>query len=219
MTEPTTTPITTRVSTGELRGTRENGVDRYLGIPCAAAPVGGLRFADPAPAPPWSGVRDATVMGPTSPQNEMSPNSRKYLPNVIIPGYDYLNVNVWTPEGAGNSRSWCGSTAARSNTGRTRSTATTARAQLGALEAPAAAAVPDRGPLRARHPGCGVDTPGLSRLSLAPGGDDRARPCHVRRRRRRSRQPSAPASARCRSCSSSARCDRSRRRSRQARTA
>ncbi|MBM6403051.1 carboxylesterase/lipase family protein [Phycicoccus sp. CSK15P-2] len=96
----TATTITTLVSTGKLRGIRENGVDRYLAIPYAAAPVGRLRFAAPAPVPGWPEVRDATAMGPTSPQNEMSPVSQKYLPNVIIPGDDYLNVNVWTPEGA-----------------------------------------------------------------------------------------------------------------------
>lgn len=68
-------PISIRISTGELAGSREAGVDRYLGIPYAAAPVGDRRFAEPAPAPPREGRRDATQMSPTAPQNLMAPAS------------------------------------------------------------------------------------------------------------------------------------------------
>ncbi|KJY47684.1 carboxylesterase, partial [Streptomyces sp. NRRL S-444] len=56
------------------------------GRPYAAPPVGGLRFASPRPAVPWSGVRDATAFAPESLQP-------------IIPGSaeDSLYANVWTP--------------------------------------------------------------------------------------------------------------------------
>ncbi|QUQ64141.1 carboxylesterase/lipase family protein [Kutzneria sp. CA-103260] len=92
--------ITVRISSGELAGVRADGIDRYLGIPYAAAPVGDRRFAEPEPAASWSGTRDATRMGPTAPQNPMSPTTARYLANVIAPGDECLNVNVWTPAGA-----------------------------------------------------------------------------------------------------------------------
>lgn len=92
--------MTTTVSTGELRGTRTEGVDRYLGIPYARAPIGEFRFAEPQPAPAWDGVRDATAMGPTAPQNPYGPETAQFLANVVSPGPEYLNLNVWAPEGA-----------------------------------------------------------------------------------------------------------------------
>ncbi len=36
---------------------------RFLGIPYAQAPVGRLRFKDPVPLRPWTGVRNATEFG------------------------------------------------------------------------------------------------------------------------------------------------------------
>ncbi|TPW77453.1 carboxylesterase/lipase family protein [Schumannella soli] len=93
-------PVSTRISTGALAGTRQGGVDRYLGIPYAAAPVGELRWREPAPAPAWDGVRRATEYGPTAPQTDYSPAIAEILANEIIPGDEYLNVNVWAPSGA-----------------------------------------------------------------------------------------------------------------------
>jgi para-nitrobenzyl esterase len=95
-----TEPITVRVSGGELAGARDGRVDRYLGIPYAAAPVGARRFAEPTPAPAWDGVRDATRTGPTAPQNPMSAQSQTVLANPIDPGDDFLNLNVFAPTGA-----------------------------------------------------------------------------------------------------------------------
>jgi para-nitrobenzyl esterase len=95
-----TEPITVRISVGELSGTREGRVDRYVGIPYAAPPIGEHRFAEPVPAPAWEGVRDATRTGPTAPQNPMSPQSQTVLANPIDPGDDYLNLNVFAPTGA-----------------------------------------------------------------------------------------------------------------------
>jgi para-nitrobenzyl esterase len=92
--------ITTRISTGELAGVREDGIDRWLGIPYAAAPVGPRRFAEPAPHEPWDGTRDAIELGPTSPQTPIGPALAHIIANRIIPGDEFLNVNVWAPAGA-----------------------------------------------------------------------------------------------------------------------
>ncbi len=90
---------TTIISTGTLVGVRDAGIDRYLGVPYAAAPVGDARFGAPRPAPAWTGERDATVHGPTAPQNPYGPATAPLLANVIDPGDDYLHGNVWAPVG------------------------------------------------------------------------------------------------------------------------
>ncbi|XP_046751128.1 juvenile hormone esterase-like isoform X2 [Diprion similis] len=61
--------LTVNVKQGRLRGTRENSsiggsYISFKGIPFAAPPVGNLRFADPKPPLPWTGVRDASKYGP-----------------------------------------------------------------------------------------------------------------------------------------------------------
>ncbi|GIH19878.1 carboxylesterase/lipase family protein [Rugosimonospora africana] len=49
---------------GAVRGLAAGGVERFLGLPYAAPPVGALRWRSPQPAPTWSGTRDATRSGP-----------------------------------------------------------------------------------------------------------------------------------------------------------
>lgn len=45
-------------------------MDRFLGIPYAAPPVGNLRFSAPQPVVPWEGVREAGLkFGAKCPQN------------------------------------------------------------------------------------------------------------------------------------------------------
>jgi para-nitrobenzyl esterase len=96
----TGTTVTTRISSGALRGTSREGIDRYLGVPYAAAPVGERRFAVAAPHPGWDGERDATRMGATSPQSPYGGAFEELLPSVLIDGDEFLNVNVWAPSGA-----------------------------------------------------------------------------------------------------------------------
>ncbi len=49
---------------GSLKGaTRALGGAEFLGIPYAQPPVGDLRWREPLPAKPWTGVRDATTFG------------------------------------------------------------------------------------------------------------------------------------------------------------
>src|SRR5439155_18350911 len=49
---------------GSLNGaTRALGGAEFLGIPYAQPPVGDLRWREPLPAKPWTGVREATTFG------------------------------------------------------------------------------------------------------------------------------------------------------------
>lgn len=54
-----------RVDDGWLKGTREgDGLDRYLGVAYAQAPVGELRWRPPEPVDAWKGVRSAENLPP-----------------------------------------------------------------------------------------------------------------------------------------------------------
>ncbi|MGY4388622.1 carboxylesterase type B [Streptomyces sp. TE12347] len=84
-----------RAAGGALRGTREDGVAVFRGIPFAEPPVGPLRFAAPRRARPWDGVRPAVSYGPPPPQGGhfgMDVLAREAA------GDDWLTVNVWSPE-------------------------------------------------------------------------------------------------------------------------
>jgi len=78
---------------GRVAGRETATHQTFLGIPFAAAPVGPLRFAPPAPAAPWTGVRPALEPGHACPQ-----------PAALLPGMapgtlgeDCLSLNVYTP--------------------------------------------------------------------------------------------------------------------------
>ncbi|MGY0500497.1 carboxylesterase/lipase family protein [Nocardia sp. FBN12] len=90
-------PIVT-ITSGAIRGRTEAGVTRFLGVPYAAAPVGPKRFQLPEPAPAWAGVREATEMGATCAQTPYPAYAEALIGSDGIPGDEYLNVNVWTPD-------------------------------------------------------------------------------------------------------------------------
>ena len=79
------TVIATRA--GQVRGTVQDGVHGFRGIPYAQPPVGPMRFAAPVPHEAWDGVRDATEFGPPPPQ-----------PMRVASSDEWLTVNVWTPD-------------------------------------------------------------------------------------------------------------------------
>jgi para-nitrobenzyl esterase len=83
---------------GAVRGTLENGIVVFRGIPYAEPPVGKLRFKPPAVRQRWDGVWDATRLGEIVPQTDQSPIDALGLPEGIPQGDDCLNLNVWTPE-------------------------------------------------------------------------------------------------------------------------
>ena len=94
---PRRTESSVKLSTGTVRGDQAEGVRRFLGIPYAAAPIGDLRFAEPAPVAPWVHERDATTPGATAPQYPYDGGMERFLGTTIVPGDDFLNLNVWAP--------------------------------------------------------------------------------------------------------------------------
>ena len=93
--------VTTRY--GAVRGDQADGVIRFLGIPYAASPTGPLRFAAPQPPDPWDGTRDCTSFGATPPKPAYISPFDELLPEPDIPGDDWLNLNVWTPDLTGRA--------------------------------------------------------------------------------------------------------------------
>ena len=87
-----------RLKDGAIRGKTESGVSAFLGIPYAAPPFGANRMLPPQPVPAWEGERDATAFGPTVPKGDYPPQYAPLFPEVVIPGEDCLNLNVWTPD-------------------------------------------------------------------------------------------------------------------------
>ena len=69
----------------------------FKGIPYAAPPVGPNRFRPPVAPKPWTAPRDCRGYGPTAPQTRPEGVIGALVPRVIVPGDDYLNLNVWTP--------------------------------------------------------------------------------------------------------------------------
>src|SRR6266849_3334775 len=54
---------------GRVRGISSGGIERFLGVPYTAPPVGELRWRPPQPHRHWTGVREATAFANHCPQN------------------------------------------------------------------------------------------------------------------------------------------------------
>jgi para-nitrobenzyl esterase len=87
---------TVNTTCGQLRGSNEDGLAVFRGVPYASPPVGDLRWMPPAPPAPWSGVRDALAFASAAPQEKSA-----LLPPLMTveqtESEDCLYLNVWTP--------------------------------------------------------------------------------------------------------------------------
>jgi para-nitrobenzyl esterase len=88
-------PIVT-TAPGQVRGIRlSDGGANFLGIPYAQPPVGDLRWHEPVPPKPWSGVHEAKEFGAPCAQSIYGDWNRR---NAETSQEDCLYLNVMTPE-------------------------------------------------------------------------------------------------------------------------
>ncbi len=92
-----------RTAAGVVRGSRENDVAVFRGIPYAEPPVGARRFGAPVPVRRWDGIRDALRFGPPVPQGAHTGSVMSSVSGNVDDGSaDCLTLNLWSPDlGAG----------------------------------------------------------------------------------------------------------------------
>lgn len=88
------------VEQGLVSGSRHDGINRFLGIPFAAPPVGDLRWRPPQPAADWDGIRPA--------KEHAFDCAQRPAPGIAAPlaaplSEDCLYLNIWTPGNTGAS--------------------------------------------------------------------------------------------------------------------
>ncbi len=91
--------VIVETSKGKLEGVRKGDLCVFRGVPFAQPPVGDLRYRGPRPVDAWSGVLDATSVGPRAMQvpNELFETVLGRAPKQPPMDEDCLNLNVWTP--------------------------------------------------------------------------------------------------------------------------
>lgn len=89
-------PVVTTES-GRIRGSVNDGVKAWKGIPFAATTAGANRWRPPQPVAKWSGTRDASSYGHDCMQ---LPFPSDAAPLGTTPSEDCLVMNVWAPQSA-----------------------------------------------------------------------------------------------------------------------
>jgi para-nitrobenzyl esterase len=88
---------------GKIRGTREDGLCVFRGVPYAEPPAGPRRFRAPRPPEPWPGVRDTQSFGAPAPQIP-GMLARLLGSDTDRASEDCLSLNLWTPALDGGRR-------------------------------------------------------------------------------------------------------------------
>ena len=91
--------VTATTSAGTVRGTLDEGINVFKGIPYGDTTAGNNRFLPSKPPAPWKGTRDALAYGPTAPQTVGAADVRGRAARARLPeeGEDCLVLNVFTP--------------------------------------------------------------------------------------------------------------------------
>ncbi len=84
-------PPIVETAAGPVRGMRDSGAVRFLGVPYAASPLEDLRWRSPQPHASWDAVRDATRSGNRCPQPGESPDAP------LVGDEDCLVLDVTAP--------------------------------------------------------------------------------------------------------------------------
>ena len=84
---------------GALKGETRGDLRVFKGVPYVLPPVGKARWKPPVSAPAWSGIRDATKLGPACFQPRSPPGSI-YANDPPRMSEDCLSLNVWAPADA-----------------------------------------------------------------------------------------------------------------------
>ncbi len=85
--------VDVEIASGRIRGGHSRGALAFKGIPYAGPVSGKNRFKAPPPVTPWTGVRDATRLGPPAMQGA----GTTYGEHEPAYSEDCLVLNVWTP--------------------------------------------------------------------------------------------------------------------------
>lgn len=90
-----------RTTAGLVRGARgDAGCKVFKGIPYGASTAGAARFMPPRPPEPWTGIREATALGPRAPGLGYPPILMREEGadlDATPAAEDCLVLNVWTP--------------------------------------------------------------------------------------------------------------------------
>jgi para-nitrobenzyl esterase len=88
---------------GDIEGFCEHGNLCFLSVPYAAPITQQRRFLAPQPVEQWSGVRDATRLGPVCPQIPTYGPVGKGATSSLTQGTDFLTLNIRTPSLSGQA--------------------------------------------------------------------------------------------------------------------
>src|SRR5690606_40303681 len=83
---------TVTTESGDVQGITENGLDVFKGIPYAAPPVGDLRWREPQPVEPWTGVLETIDF-----VHDCMQQLTDFEPIQTTLSEDCLYLNVWRP--------------------------------------------------------------------------------------------------------------------------
>jgi para-nitrobenzyl esterase len=98
-------PVVVEGPAGSVRGSVEDGVRVFKGIPYALPPVGERRWRPPAALPRWQNVRDASAFGHACLQPPPQPTGLYTSSASPTFSEDCLTLNIWAPAGARSARS------------------------------------------------------------------------------------------------------------------